>query len=68
MIARANYYSFLGKKVALIDQYKELGGSWRLISPFKDGFRYDCLERYLAGGFQSKKILRSMVVKSILGL
>ena len=58
MIARANYYSFLGKKVALIDKYKELGGSWRLISPFKDGLRYDCLERYLAGGFQSKKILR----------
>lgn len=58
MIARASYYKFLGKKVALIDRDKELGGSWRLISPFKDGLRYDCLERYLAGGFKSKEILR----------
>ena len=44
---------FSWKKVALIDKYKDLGGSWGVMSPFKDDC-YDVFEHYLQVEFYQK--------------
>lgn len=62
MIARGVHRAAAGRKVAVLEAHPELGGSWRLLAPFRDGRRYDCFEHYLAGGPAAQQLLAELGV------
>jgi hypothetical protein len=58
LIARATAMACAGLRVALFEEHAELGGSWRLFTPFGDGQRYDGFEHYIAGGQKCRELLK----------